>query len=362
MRIHSFDIYQYSLPLVKPLSVRGTVLHQRDGLIIHLKNENGIEGFGEIAPLSGYSNETFEQALAQVKRLQSALSNQSLPEKLEDLNGRFNKWLNEYKLKPSVQMGMEMAVLNLLANAKKIPVHHLVGKDFHDQVRVSALLQGSRDEVKKQAQNLLAAGYTSMKLKVGAEIEEDIARVKAVSEVVEGRALLHLDANQTWDLNKAVHLIDEIGLTTVNYIEEPFKDLTNIPEFFMKTTMPVALDESLQTTHFENFKSIDGLDILILKPTMLGGVEKTWGLIDKAKRVGLEVVISSSFESGIGILFLTNLAGCTHRESYAGVDTLKWFGEDILKEKIAVNHGKIDISQRRIGSQDVRFDLLKPIP
>ncbi len=115
-------------------------------------------------------------------------------------------------------------------------------------------------------------------------------------------------------------------------------------------------------TNIAQIKSIDGLEILIIKPTMLGGIEKSWQMMQQAKGYGLRTVLSSSFESSIGILTLANLAGCANRYSPSGFDTLKWFKQDVLKKPLTIEHGKIDIRDKVITSDDVNFDLLEKIP
>jgi len=361
MKITSFDIYQYTLALKKPLYVRGTKVDtSRQGFLIHLKSESS-EGIGESAPLPGLSTETLKDVEKELQSLRKALVHQSLPEHLEKLNGQFASWMGETKLSPSVQFGIETAVLNLMANSRHIPLYRLLTHSFHEHIRVQGLLHGSKTEILNQAKELVTEGFHELKLKVGENLKEDIEKVKALSVLIQKTALLHLDANQAWTLNDAIHFSNEVGLVTIDYIEEPFKNIQDIPEFFMKTTIPVALDESLLKTTIEDIRPLDGVETLNLKPTPLGGIEKAHQIMEKANRLAITTLISSSYESGVGILTLANLSGCTPRDRCAGLDTLKYFQEDILKEPIKIEHGKIDISQRRIEMKDIRFDLLKKI-
>jgi o-succinylbenzoate synthase len=361
VKIHSLDIYQYSLPFKEPLNVHEQELTKREGLFVHLKSDQDAEAFGEIAPLPGFSQENFKEVLKQTKSLRSSLPDQSIPDRIEELDGKFENWLKEYHLKPSVRFGIEMAVLNLLANFKKMPLFQLLSASYHNQIRINGLLQGSKRKVTRQAAMLIQDGYTALKLKLGGDIDEDIDKVRSVNDVINGRALLHLDVNQAWDLNKAIKFGNEVGLAAVNYIEEPLKDITLIPEFFMKTTIPVALDESLLNLKIEDVKSISGVYTLVLKPMILGGIEKTWQIIAQTKKLGINTVISSSFETGIGILTLANLAGCSLRETAAGLDTLKYFEQDIFKVKLPIIKGRIDIRQRKNCSRDINFEILKKI-
>jgi L-fuconate dehydratase len=59
-------------------------------------------------------------------------------------------------------------------------------------------------EVSRLVSQALAAGNTRLKLKVGADIEADVARVKMVRDLVGPSITLSVDANQSWDVSAAI--------------------------------------------------------------------------------------------------------------------------------------------------------------
>ena len=258
MRIANFQVYEFSLPLKQNFTVQKENLSQREGLILELTNEEGTQGFGEIAPLPGLSQETLSRARTQILSLEKFFVNQNIPTHLEHLNGRFETWMQRYHLHPSVRFGLEMAVLNLLANTKHSSFSKLVNGHHHEnKVLINGLLQGPKEQIVKEAEAMIGQGYRTIKLKVGSsQIDEDIEKVRAVNQVIENKAILRVDANQAWDYEKAVTFAREVGPAAVEYIEEPFAALDKIPEFYTNTLIPVALDESLQTLNFTNIKSI----------------------------------------------------------------------------------------------------------
>lgn len=362
VKIASFRFYKYALPLNRPIEVHGLKLTKREGLVIHLKSERDTEGFGEVAPLDGWSEESLNDAQEQVRELRAALTGRDVLPGVEKLDGKMNSWFEEMNLRRSVQFGMEMAVLNLIAGARQSTLFQSVSHaGRHDYVRVNALLDGTTEEVARQAEKFKEDGFMDMKLKVRGPVDESVEKVRAVNNVLQGEALLHLDANQAWELEEAVRFGREIECSAVAYIEEPLKHVYETPEFYRETMIPVALDESLAKLSFDEFKSMDGVDVIILKPALLGGIEKTWQYMRQAQSLGLSAVISSSFESGLGILTLANLASCTVRDQAAGLDTLKWFKQDLLKENVLIQHGKIDIRRRPPTEKDIDFNLLEEI-
>jgi len=362
MIITRFDIYEYSLPLVSPFFVCGAEINERKGLILHICSDEGGDGFGEIAPLPGMSEESFDEALMQLNQIKQAFINQEIPEKVEKLNGQFAKWLDVFELKPSVQFGLEMAVMNLMANLKNKSLNIFISKSHHEKISINGLLQGDADQVVNDAKKLIQSGFSAMKLKVGSDdIDHDVKKVQLVNKAINGKALLHLDANKAWELDQAIEFGQKIGCMSVDYIEEPLKDHHDIINFFEATTIPSALDESLVNFNLDDLNELEGVDVLVLKPSILGGIEKTWMIIQRAQVLALSTVISSAFESGVGLITLAELAGSYARDYPAGLDTLKWFKQDILNDAFQINKGKIDITNQKLTPERINFNLLEAV-
>jgi len=362
VNIAAFDVYRYSLKLNQALSLNGRNFEQRNGFIIHLKSDRGADGFGDIAPLPGVSKETLDESKTQIQALRASLCGQPISERFAALNGQLDTWLNGSSLYPSVRFGLESAILNLIANTKNIPLYKLIAKTNPAKIKITGLLSGSEDQIAAQAQGLIAAGFTELKLKVGKDLEQAIAKVRKVNDIIYGKALLHVDANRAWTFDRALEFGKEIGCDAVNYIEEPFKDIEKIPEFFDETLIPVALDESVAQMAFDDIKSIPGVDILVLKPTLLGGIEKTFQIIRRSEDLALDTVISSAFESSVGIVTLANLAGTvSHHSVAAGLDTFKWFADDTMRTTPRIEKGSMDIRACSIRSEDIKFSALQKI-
>lgn len=361
VKISSFDIYQYTLECKYPLIVRGQELKDRQGLIIHLTSEQGENGFGDVAPLPGFSRESLSEVIDEALLLRSKICDQMVPEKLTKFKGKFDEWLDPFNLKPSLRFGIESAVLHLLANSLHTQVYKLIPSAYTHQVRVAGLLSAPKDQLFAQTKELINGGYAELKLKIGGDIDDDIEKVLIVNDAAYGKAALHLDANQMWDFDQAVAFAKSIGCAAASYIEEPFKDTSRIPEFYDQTLIPVALDESVMELSLEEIKSISGVETIVLKPTMLGGIEKTLKMMTQAENFALDAVISSSFESSIGIWTLANIVEASPHRTAAGLDTLKWFKSDVLKQPVSAEGGVINIENQLIKKSDINFDILKKL-
>lgn len=80
----------------------------------------------------------------------------------------------------------------------------------------------SDEQVRENCKKALAAGFTAMKLKVGAkDAERDIRRAHIVREVAGDAARVMVDANQQWTLPQALDVCSRLSSINPFWIEEP---------------------------------------------------------------------------------------------------------------------------------------------
>ncbi len=346
MIIKSAELFSYHIPLKQPLLFYGKSLSSREGYLIKLVDEYGAAGWGEAAPLPGCHKETLSDVHEQLKNLVHLLRNQSFHEPIEDMRKIRVAGVPLTQYLPTVQWAVETALLTLKANSQGIPLAQLMDPDYGNVVPVNGFLTGSLPDLKAQAQSMIDQGYKAVKLKVGQRtLQEDVERVQAVNHVIESKALLRIDANRSWQLQEAVDFIRQVGLKTIEYIEEPLKDISQVNEFYQETYMPVAVDESVHALDFKTIQSMDGIEILVVKPSVFGSYRKIWDVVQNAKARGLSVVFNSAFESGYGLTVIAHIAACLSKKVPAGLDTGKFYQQDLLKDRLNVSHAKILLDQ-----------------
>ncbi len=338
-------LFRYKLPLKKAINKSGTVTF-REGLILALCNNNEILSLGEIAPLPGFSRETIDQAEEQIvqslKRIPldtviSGLQNSPLIETMLE-------HAKDARLHPSVEFGLCTAILNLMSKIKVEPVRKILSMDASDAIDINALIAGSYDEIFEMIENKISRGFKTFKLKVGRQsLEDDVKLVLKINEIIKKPTSLVLDANRAWGVEEAISFSEQISDIKIMYIEEPVKDYLGILQLCNKSKfkVPIALDESLNTISHESLEPIPSVTTLILKPTILGFV-KTIEFNKKAESLGMKTVISSSFESSIGLSALAEIASGLNAK--AGLDTIEWFTEDTLKSPLEIKSGRIDFT------------------
>jgi L-fuconate dehydratase len=76
-------------------------------------------------------------------------------------------------------------------------------------------------KIRRLCREALAEGWTRFKLKVGADVEDDIRRTRIVREEIGPDRMLAVDANQRWDVGVAIAWMARLAEFNPYWIEEP---------------------------------------------------------------------------------------------------------------------------------------------
>lgn len=357
MALTSCECFPFELPLVAPLASGKQTLLSRAGFVIRLTDASGNQGYGEVAPFPGWHREDWRTALGQCEAVKGELLGRILPDSLARLDGGFDDWLAVYDLCPSLRYGLEMAVLNLLACRWKTSLAALLNPRYPRIVSVSALWVGGQrwaDEAGLLA--LRAAGFAAVKLKVGrTSLEEEIDLVRMARRVLGRDMAIRLDANRAWDFPTALDFARAIEDVEIEYIEEPLSDPAQLSAFHAQTGIPLALDESLIGQAPAAMVVAAGVEAFVLKPAVLGGLERMNGFFRVARRCGIKAVASSMFETGIGLAVLANCAAAlAGGEHPAGLDTYRWLGDDLLQERFDARAATLEVDRMHCLSRRLK--------
>ncbi len=351
MRLARFDLYRYGLPLSRPLTLGGITLYQREGLLLKLSGDDGSEGWGETAPLPGFSLESQGEAASQLRRLAGSIIGCDVMEEWVDPYGEFGGELD--RVAPSVRFGFELAVWNLYAASSGRTLPEVVTPFPRAVVPVNGLLAGSPADVLVEARRMRDEGYRSIKLKVGTSpVAEEVALVGALGEELGEGISLRLDANRAWGYEEAAEFAGGTAGVRFEYVEEPLADPARLPDFVREFGVPVALDESLVGKELEELEAF--AVAFVLKPMLLGGISRTLRVAGRAHRLGVTPVISSAYESGVGTAALVALAaGIGDRPVPAGLDTYRAIAKDVLETPLNLPAPEVGVRETADASRTI---------
>ena len=203
-----------------------------------------------------------------------------------------------------------------------------------DEIEVNATLPAVNTEA--EASEILSwfPGCKTVKIKVGGNLDQDLARIGWAS----GFENIRIDVNGAWNVKEAKENIAEITKAfKIEYVEQPCETLDELKA--LNLDIPVVGDEILRKARDPFSINLSGaVDILMLKVAPLGGIKRSMQLAEKH---GLPVVVSSAFESAVGISHGLKLAGALNVKNAAGLATGALLKEDLGHHKII--EGKIKV-------------------
>jgi o-succinylbenzoate synthase len=349
MKLASFDLYRYNLPFSRPVTLGEITSYRREGLLLRLWGDDGSVGWGETAPLPGFSRESQGEAAEQLRQLAGSMMGREATEDWVDPHGEFARELA--RTSPSVRFGFELAAWNLYGALCGKTLPELVTPSPRAAASVNGLLSGSPVEVLGEARRMGDAGYRSIKLKVGARsVAEDAALVRALGEELGSGISLRLDANRAWSYEEAAEFLGEAP--PFEYVEEPLADPARLPELVREFGVPVALDESLIGVEPEELE--DFAVAFVLKPTLLSGISVTLRVAERALSLGVTPVVSSAYESGVGTAALLALAaGIGDFPVPAGLDPYRMVAGDVLETPLDLSSPSVGVKETTDASRTV---------
>ena len=354
MRLSTFDLVPYTLAFDPPVTLGGEEATERRGLLLRLEAESGEIGWGDCAPLPGFSRESLAEARASLEQIAGSLGDHSLdPRLFVDPAGPVARALDAATPPPSVRYALDLALWSLGADV----LGHTLARSLHPDPAVAlplaGLLQGDRKTILADAKRMGREGYRAVKLKVGrGDIKDEVALVREVRRAIGAGTELRLDANRAWTVDQAKRFAKGVQGAGIAFVEEPLQNPTELPSLWMDTGLPIALDETLALPQGEAF--VRGwVAAVVLKPTIVGGFGRTLSLAATARTVGARPILSSAYESGVGVRGLVALAAATGAEP-AGLDTTRRLRGDVLQTPLALDGPFVDVPS--VLSAPLAFD------
>lgn len=190
---------------------------------------------------------------------------------------------------------------------------------------ICRLLCGSPKEILEKATLLAEEGATSVKVKIAnVSLNDAISLIKELKKLFQ----LRIDVNKRWTLEQSLEFARHFSPDdpSIAYFEEPLKNFRELEAF----PLPFALDESLTQPYAEEAFGFKNLRALVLKPTVLGGINACLHWINLCKKHNRQWVIGSAFESGIGTIQLAKFSMCLPSPLLPGLDSYSYLERDLL--------------------------------
>ena len=195
MQIAAIETWVVRIP-IKPEYTMITALGVHDVsdyVVLRVLTDDGQEGVGEATVSPRWSGETVWGTQALIERIFAPALIGVDPTDIAEINRRMDERARHNWFAKSA---IEMACWDLAGKQAGKPVHALLGGNCRPLQFACRFSMGAyeTDHARRRAQELIDAGFETIKVKVGGEAQQDIERVRAVREVIE----MILKAKNRW--------------------------------------------------------------------------------------------------------------------------------------------------------------------
>ena len=186
-----------------------------------------------------------------------------------------------------------LEILHGAANGRADRERELLESGYPAYTTTPGWLGYSDEKLVRLANEAVADGFTQIKLKVGASLEDDVRRLALARSAVGPDIGIAVDANQRWEVSEAIGWISQLAAYDIAWVEEP----TNPDDVLAHAAISRAIapirvatgEHMANRVMFKQFLQADALQVLQIDATRVAGVNENIAILLLAAKFGVPV-------------------------------------------------------------------------
>ena len=346
--IRSVTIEPLNIPLLEPFTIATGGVSEAHNVLLTITLEDGSVGYGESAPFTPSTGESQETVLA------AAHGCAALIEGKDAAHWRIlsKAMRSVYFSQATAIAGIEMALLDALTRSYGIPLYVFFGGASTSIETDMSIPMVTPEHGYELARDIVARGIRSIKIKVGGNIRDDVARVEAIREAAPGLGLT-LDANQGYTASEALLCLEALDDHDIRpmMMEQPVhkEDYEGLRYVTQHTTVPVAADESAYSAanvaHLIAMGAVNVVNIKLMK----SGFVEALDIAAVCRATHIQLMIGAMMESRLATSAAAHFAAGLGGFSFIDLDTPMLLAEDPFTGGYEQRGGIYDISNVKSG-------------
>ena len=328
MQIDQIELYQSSIKLTEPFIISLGILTHADHVIVLIRTKEGIVGVGECSPFMTINGETIGTCFSVGQQLAKVLMGKD-PLQLEACDALMDKliWGNS-----SIKSAFSIALYDVAAQHAQMPLYAFLGgsksKTLYTDFTVSL---NNPQKMAADAEKIQKRGFEVVKVKLGESGPGDLERIRAIRDKIGDELPLRIDANQGWNLDTAISMLNALAPYNIQHCEEPIPrwDFMNLPRLKQESPIPIMADESCCDHHdAERLIKLQACDSLNIKLGKSSGLFKAQKIVEMAEQAGMKMQVGGFLESRLAFTASAHLALSSSNILFCDFDTPLLQNED----------------------------------
>jgi L-alanine-DL-glutamate epimerase-like enolase superfamily enzyme len=319
LKITDVEIYLYDLPLIAPFRISIGEQSAANDLLIRVVTDQGIVGIGEACPFLPITGETQSTNAAAARAIRDMLIGKD-PLAIEDLLREIGALVHS---NPSAVAAYDMALHDILGKVAGLPLFRLFGSGktrFETDITTGIDTPAAMAAETKRNVEL---GYQTVKIKVGLNPDDDIARLQAVREAIGYDINVRIDANQGWTVPQAIYALKRMEKFRIQFIEQPVvaSDVAGLKEVRAASPIPIMADEAcfLPTDAVKLVKA-EACDYFNIKLMKAGGIANAVRIAHIAAAANIRCMVGCMLESNVALTAAAHVVASQANIVYADLD------------------------------------------
>lgn len=300
---------------------------------------DGSQGVAEAPPRPTIYGETAETIVAIIR---GELAPRLLGKPADRAWAKMQPIRNNHTAKGAIDMAVHDA---LAQHAGRTLAQHLGATQ--ERLRVSYILGiGEREEVLAEAERVVQQGVRVLKVKVGRDWDEDLARIGDLQTMFGDTVDLYADANETMDVVQAAERLSILRERGLLYCEEPLpvEEIRARAALRARGALAIIADDSAFTLRdLRRELDLDTFDILNIKTPRTGYTESL-AMVERAWRAQKGVMVGSQAGSTIGTARAAIFAARPEVEHPSELSFFLKLREEITDRRLVLQDGFLAVS------------------
>jgi len=360
IKITDIEIFKLNIPLKNPFIISLGTITAANNIIIKIHTNQGIYGIGEGCPYIYIVGETQESDFEIAKKIAVLLKNKNplqIEERLADIH-------RAIKFNPTIKSAFDMALYDLLGKYAQMPLYALFGGKNDRQIFTDMTVSLNTPELMAaEALKFKTQGFQAIKVKLGTNKKDDVARIEAIREAVGEEIPLRIDANQGWDCTTAIATLKALEIHDIEHCEEPIPRWNHWDWVKVRNASPIPImaDESLFDEH-DAFRlaSVGACDYFNIKLSKSGGIHSALKIISIAEAAGIKSQVGCMSESRLALTAVAHLAMARKNIIHFDMDSALMLSQDPVVGGIQyVENGKIILPESIGIGADIHENYLQ---
>ncbi len=328
LEITSIEIYKLSIPLKQPFVISLGPQYDADNIVVVINTNTDIKGWGECSPYMSINGESMDTCFIVGQYLAKALKGKD-PLQIEECTKAMDRIITRNE---SIKSAFDMALYDIAAQHAGLPLYKFLGGEKNKIISTDMTVGlGSPEKMAKEAVEYKAAGFPSIKVKLGTTTEEDVTRIKAIRDTIGNELPLRIDANQGWSVETAIATLQALAPYDIEHCEEPIArwNYMSLPEVRKNSPIKIMSDESCFDEHdAERLAKLNACDYFNVKLGKSGGIWHALKIVEVAKANNLKLQVGCFMESRLAITALVHFAYSSDIIVHYDLDTPLMLKED----------------------------------